>query len=142
MATVGPMTNRYDIAATFTDLPCVPGALERIADNLMSDLLGLAELEPDILDPSVGVGFSDRKLDLAATVRAHEPLAAIRTFLSGLRSTPHGVGIAKDGGDVSIRATPQRSTVSGILDRAGKRSGGAMPLEVTTELIRADRDAA
>lgn len=133
------MTNRYDIAATFADLPRTPGELGTLADNLMTDLLDLEERESDILDPSVGVGFAERKLDIAVTVCVHEPLAAIQIFLAGVQSTPHSVGITTGGGDVTIRATPRHSTVSYLLDRVGRRRDGMMPPEATAH---ADRDAA
>lgn len=40
-----------------------------------------------------------------------------------------------------LTSEARRPTVDDVLNRAGQRTGGSMPLAVTTSMVREDRDA-
>lgn len=54
-----------------------PGKLEQTLDRIMETLVDLTDLNPNVSDPSMGVDFSERKVDISLTARgASEGIAS------------------------------------------------------------------
>ncbi len=96
--------NRYYIEADFCDLPCTAEVLDGLFCPLTEGLLDLEQHKPDICDPSVGVSLGDRTLNVYLVVDADSPEEAVRVFLTCVRSTLHGLGVATPGWDQMIHA--------------------------------------
>ncbi|MGH3545434.1 MAG: hypothetical protein ACRDPW_05870 [Mycobacteriales bacterium] len=108
------MNDRYYIEAEFSEVPCTPDELDALTDQLMEGLLDLEEHKPEICDPSIGAALGEQRLDVYLVVDAESHEAAVRIFMTCVRSTLHGIGVATPGWDemihsVSLQVTNQRS---------------------------------
>jgi hypothetical protein len=68
-----------------------PGAIERALDEVMEELVHLAEVDSRFADPSIGADLGDGTVEFALTVDAEEGYA-VPVALAAIRSAIHKAG--------------------------------------------------
>jgi len=94
----------------------VPGTerdgLDRHSDAVMEALL----VEPNLIDPDVGVNFGTGAMDVCAVIEAEDEPAALRLALVAIRSAVHHAGSATPGWDAAPRQIASRVRPAEMVD--------------------------
>lgn len=70
----------------------LPGLDQDTLDQHSDDLTDALLVEPNLIDPDVGVNFSTGAVDVCASVQAEDDPAALRLALVAIRSAAHHAG--------------------------------------------------
>lgn len=90
--------NSYYVELRYIASHADRGELDQHSDAMMAALL----VEPNLIDPDLGVDFGTGAVDVSAGVRAEDEPSALRMGLVAIRSAAHNAGSATPGWDAVL----------------------------------------